>query len=57
MHLLGARLPQHVHELLAGGAAHDRIVDDDDALAFQQAVDGVELDLDAEVTDGLLRLT
>ena len=37
-------------------AAHDRVVDEHDALAFENAAHRVQLDAHAEVADRLLRL-
>src|SRR5581483_10847749 len=53
---LSAGVAQHANDLSARGAAHDRVVHDDHALAFEHLALRVELDLDAEVTDRLLRL-
>ncbi len=46
----------HADDFAGGGAADDGVVDEDDALAFEQATDGVELHADAEVADALLGL-
>ena len=46
MHLGRARVEQHLHDLLRRVAAHDRVVDDDDALA-RDLGERVELQLDA----------
>ena len=43
-------------DLPARRSAHDRVVDEDDALVLEDAAHRVELHLDAEVADGLLRL-
>ena len=43
MHLGGPGLAQHLGELLLGGAPHDRVVDDDDALARHVLSERVEL--------------
>ena len=56
MHFGRARVADHANDLAAGGAAHDRIVDQNHALAFKQAVNGIELQLHAEVAHRLLRL-
>ena len=56
MHLLGAGLAHHLHDLLAGRAAHDRIVDQHHALAFDHAAVGVVLQLDAHVADRIAGL-
>ncbi len=54
--LLRAGLAQHAHDLARRRAADDRVVDEHDALALHDLAHGVELDLDAEVADRLLRL-
>ncbi len=46
----------HADDLARGRAADDGVVDEDDALAFEQGADGVELHADAEVADALLGL-
>ena len=43
-----------VHDLPAGGAAHNRIVYQNNALVSKNLADGVELYLDSEVADRLL---
>ena len=53
MHFARARLPHHAHDLAAGGAAHDGIVHQHHALAFQQMPHRVQLQLHAEIADGL----
>jgi len=40
----------------AGSAANDGVVDQDDALPFEKCAHGIELQPDAEIADGLLRL-
>ena len=52
----GAGGAHHLHDLAAGRAAHDRIVDQHHALAREDALDRVELHLHAEVADRLRRL-
>jgi hypothetical protein len=47
---------RHANDFAAGGAANDGVVDEDDALAFEQVVNGIELEADAEVADALLGL-
>jgi len=47
---------QHLDDLAARGAAHDRVVDDDHPLALDHRAHRVELELDAEVADRLARL-
>ncbi len=56
MHFARAGLPHHADNLAAGGAAHDRIVHQHDALALQQVAHRVELELDSEIANGLRRL-
>ena len=56
MHLSGAGAAHHADDFAAGGAANDGVVNEDDALAFEQIVHGVELEADAEVADALLGL-
>ena len=46
----------HADDLAAGGAAHDRIIDQNNTLAFEQAAHRIQLELHAEVANGLLRL-
>ena len=52
----GSGFADHANDFFAGGAADDGIVDEDDALAFEEGADGVELELDAEVADALFGL-
>ena len=56
MHLARARVAHHLHDLHAGGAAHDRIVDQHDALALDDGAVGVVLEAHAELADRLRRL-
>ena len=56
MHFLRAGRAHHLHDLAAGRPAHDRIVDQHDALPGEDALDRVELHLDAEVANRLRRL-
>ena len=49
-------LPHHADDLTAGGSAHDGIVDQNDALAFEQTAHRIELELHAEIANGLRRL-
>ena len=56
VHLARAGLPQHADDLARGRAAHDRVVDQHDALALDDLAHRVQLDLDAEVADRLLGL-
>src|SRR5215470_2018673 len=55
VHLARTGRPHHLDDLAAGGAAHDGVVHDDHALARQHLAVGVELHLDPEVPDALLR--
>ncbi len=56
MYLGRAGVAHHLHDLEAGRAAHDRIVDQHDALARDQRAIGIVLELDAEVADLVARL-
>src|SRR6266511_6048815 len=56
VHLAGPGRPHHLDDLAARGAADDRVVHDDHALAVEHLAVRVELDLDPEVTDALLGL-
>src|SRR4029450_4517405 len=56
VHFLCAGVAQHANDLATRRAAHDRIVDNHDALAFQDVALSVELDLHAEIANRLLRL-
>src|SRR5882762_5679693 len=51
-----ADLADHADDLAAGGATDDEIVDQNHALAFEQATNGIELELHAEITNSLRRL-
>src|SRR5436309_2310624 len=53
---LGPDLANHAHDFAAGGAADDGIVHEHDALAFNEAPHGIELELHAEIADRLRRL-
>ncbi len=55
MYLTSARVAHHANNFAAGGAAHDRIVHQNHALAFQLVAHGIELQLYAEVANGLRR--
>src|SRR5438477_8020679 len=56
MHLAGAGLAHHAHDFDRSGAAHERIVDQDDTLAlYHRAVSGM-LEPDAQLADLLRRL-
>ena len=56
MHLEGAGLAEHPDLRPLGVAAHDRVVDDDDPLAADHVLEGVELEPDAELAQGLAGL-
>ena len=56
MHFARAGLAHHADDLAAGGAAHDGIVHQNHALAFQQVAHRVQLELHAEIADRLRRL-
>src|SRR3990167_5353260 len=56
VYFAGAGLLHHLDDLLRGRAAHDRIVDQDHALAFDQRAVGVVLEAHAEVADVVGRL-
>src|SRR2546430_3242670 len=47
---------QFFHDLAAGSAAHDRIVDEDDAFSLEDLAKRVELQLDADVAQPLVGL-
>src|SRR5690242_15078787 len=49
----GSGIADHAHYLAAGRAADNGVVHQHDALAFDEAAHGVELELDAEIADGL----
>src|SRR5437899_2079901 len=50
---LGPDLANHAHDFAAGGAADDGIVHEHDALTFNEAPHGIELELHAEIADRL----
>src|ERR1700758_4194456 len=56
MNLRGACFAHHAHDLAAGGTANDGVVNQDDALTFEQRAHGIELQFDTEIADGLLGL-
>src|SRR6202795_4250606 len=56
MDFLRARVTNHADDLPAGGAAHNRIVDQNHPFALEQAMNGVQFQLHPEVADSLLRL-
>src|SRR6266508_1016475 len=47
----GARVAHHLDDLFRSRAAHDRIVDQDDAVALDQVAHRIEFDLHAEMPD------
>src|SRR5580693_1895423 len=51
-----ARFADHANDFAASGAADDGVVDKNDALAFDQTTDGIELQLYAKTANGLRRL-
>ena len=55
MHLGGPGIAQHAHDGLVRGAAHDRVVDHDEALAAHVVVQRVELAAHADVALRLVR--
>ncbi len=56
MHLFRPSRSDHLDDLLAGGAAHDRVIDQDHALALQHRAVGGVFQLHAEVADVVGRL-
>src|SRR3546814_17860958 len=52
----GTGVAHHLHDLEAGRAAHDRIVDQHDALARDQRAVGIVFQLDAKMADLVARL-
>src|SRR5436190_151671 len=56
MHLFRSRTAYHANDLAAGGAAHDRIVDQHHALPFEQTAHRVQLEFDAEIAHRLFGL-
>src|SRR6266496_2015709 len=52
----GAGGAYHADDLAAGGAADNRIIDEDDALAIEHAAHRIQLELHAEIADALLGL-
>ena len=56
MYFAGAGVADHADNLARRGATDHAIVYQHDALAFQKMPDGIELELDAEIADGLRRL-
>ena len=53
VHLGGPGLAQHLDQRALRVTAHDRVVDDDEALAFDDLAQGVELEADAQLAQGL----
>src|ERR1044072_2900677 len=56
MHLARAGVAHHAHDLFRGGAAYQRIVDQDDALAFDRGAVRRMLHAHAELAHALGRL-
>src|SRR5216684_3384869 len=56
VHFARARFAHHAHDLAAGGAADNGVVHQHDAPAREQFPHGIQLQLDAEIADGLRRL-
>src|SRR5262245_29258876 len=56
VYFLGARAPDHPHDLAARRAAHDRVVDHHHPPALEHLAHRIQLHLDAEVADPLLGL-
>src|SRR5262249_18373602 len=56
MHLAGAGIAHHAHDLLGGGAAHQRVIDQDDALALDGDAVGGMLHAHADLAAALGRL-
>src|SRR5213594_3193835 len=56
VNFLRAGIADQADNLLAGGAAHDRIVNQGNALPVEQAAHRIELQFDAEITHRLARL-
>lgn len=56
MHLAGARAPYEADHAGRGGAADDAVVDDDDTLAGEDLVQGIELQADPGLADALVGL-
>src|SRR5262249_49026457 len=56
MDFFRASFADHANNFAGSRAAYDGVVDKDDAPAFDQAADGIELELHAEIADGLRRL-
>src|SRR5262249_47044651 len=54
--LARARAAEHAHDLAARGAADDGVVHHNDAFALQHFGHGIQLHLDAEMSNTLLRL-
>src|SRR5262245_12130711 len=56
VHFLSPRIAKHLHNFTACRPPHQRIIDDDDPFPFQDFRHSIELDLDIELADRLLRL-
>jgi len=50
-----ADFADHANDFAAGGPTNDGIVDENHAFAFDQAADGIQLELHPEIADGLRR--
>ena len=55
MHFAGAGISDHLDDLAGGGAADDGVIDDHHPFPLEDLPHRVQLDLDAEVADRLLR--
>ncbi len=55
MHLFCSGLSHHFDYFTRSRAAHDRIVDNNNPLAFQNFPDRIKFDLDSEMPDSLSR--
>src|SRR6185312_526850 len=51
----GSGVADHADDLAAGGAAHDGIVNQNHAFAFEQRAHRIQLEFDAKITDRLAR--
>src|SRR4029077_12651435 len=56
VHFFCPRIADHAHDLAAGGAAHDGVVNQNYAFAFEQGTHRVQLQLHTEVAHALPRL-
>src|SRR5580692_4973033 len=55
MDFAGARFPNHAHDFPAGRAADDGIVDENDALAFNETANRIEFQFHAKIANSLRR--